>query len=553
MAGVHVSAGVYRKEIDKSQRLNSIQATIGAIVGQSSQGPINKPTLVTSVDEFISIFGEPNPKLGFMHYSAIQFLTEASRLLVTRVVNDTTRDALSAGAYLTVDDVTAITPQIRLDDWDTGPISTGPRGKWSPETTVGFTPQDTNILCAFYAVNPGEWNKRLYIQIKPSTKPNVARPDNANHFWVEIFLDYNSPRQSPVERFLVSRKRNEVDGYSRSMYIEDVINRRSNFIRCVDNPNVAEIEILMNAFEFLDGGSDGTVPTSSDIMRGWELYRDDERIDVNILINGGYALPEVQQKMDDIARSRMDCIAVLDMPSDSQKVIAALDYRKNTLNIDSSYSALYSSDCLVYDQYNDLELFTPPSGLVAAAYARTDKNFELWFAPAGMIRGKLRLRGLREKYNLGQRDALDEAQINTIRFMPGKGYNIWGQETLQTMKSAVSNINVRRLLCYIEKTIAVGCIYSVFEPNDKILRDGLIEICERFLNPIKRGRGLYWFSVVCDETNNLPSTIANGDLMLDVYVDPTIPAKRIHLQAVIVKTGASFKEVQAQLSNPNGN
>jgi hypothetical protein len=553
-SNVHPSAGVYRREIDRSQRLAAIQATIGAIVGHSHKGPIGVPTLVTSADEFISIFGEPNAVQGYMHYSAIQFLAESSRLLVTRVANNTTKDALSAGAVLTVDDVNAITPSLSLDDWDNGSIlSSEPLGKWDPENTFGFDNlTDTNSLFAVWAINPGEWNKQIYVQIKPSTKANVLLPDDPYSFYVEVYLNYTSPRQSPVERFLVTRAQGQLDGYNKSSYIEDVINRRSQYIRVRNNVNVGPIKVLVPAFEFLDGGTNGTPPTDSDIMQSWELYLDSEKIDVNILINGGYSTPAVQQKMDTVARSRMDCIAVLDLPSDVQKTSTAIDYRRNQLNIDSSYSAIYGPDCLVYDPFNDIEIYTPPSGLVAAAYARTDKNFELWFAPAGMIRGRLRLRGIREKYKIGQRDALDEANINTIRFMPGRGYNIWGQETLQTMKSSLSNVNVRRLLCFLEKTIAVGCLYSVFEPNDTFLRSSLVGLCEQFLQPIKRGRGLYWFAAVCDETNNKPETIANGDLMLDVYVDPVIPAKRILLQAIIVKTGASFKEVASQLANPNG-
>jgi Phage tail sheath protein subtilisin-like domain len=544
---VNVSAGVYKKEIDRSQRLNAIQATIGGLVGHSKRGPVGKPTLVTSPDEFISLFGEPSPGQGYFHYCALQFLAESSRLMVTRTINNATQDALTAGAVLTVDDLQAVTPNLSLNVWDTGVISTGPSGKFDPKNTFGFTPQDTNTLLAFYAVDPGEWNSEIYIQVRPLITAGSSTPADPYTFKIEVYLNYQGVRDLPVESFSVSRVEGAVDGFGRSTYIEDVINRKSAYIRAVNNKNVAPVKILQNAFVFLDGGTSGTRPTDSDYVLAWEIYRDPEKMDVNVLINGGLSSVAVQQKMDDVARSRMDCIAVLDMPSDSQSTSAALDYRKNVVNIDSSYSAIYSSDCLVYDPFNDLELYVPPSGLVSAAYARTDSKFELWFAPAGMIRGKLRLRGLRHKYNQGQRDALDEANINTIRFIPGKGYNIWGQETMQTKKSALSNVNVRRLLCYVEKTIAVGALYSVFDPGDVFLRASLVELCERFLNPIKRGRGLYWFSVVCDETNNSPASVASGDIYLDVYVDPTIAAKRIHLQAVIVKTGASFKEAAAQV------
>lgn len=64
-----------------------------------------------------------------------------------------------------------------------------------------------------------------------------------------------------------------------------------------------------------------------------------------------------------------------------------------------------------------------------------------------------------------------------------------------------------------------------------------------------RGRGLYWFEVICDERNNTPEIIANGDVMLDVYIDPVLPAKRIHLNAIVPKTG-QIKFAQ-ELLNPS--
>lgn len=52
--------------------------------------------------------------------------------------------------------------------------------------------------------------------------------------------------------------------------------------------------------------------------------------------------------------------------------------------------------------------------------------------------------------------------------------------------------------------------------------------------------GLYWFDVICDETNNPPAVTANGDLVLTAYFDPVMVAKRIKLTANITKTGATF-------------
>ena len=126
--------------------------------------------------------------------------------------------------------------------------------------------------------------------------------------------------------------------------------------------------------------------------------------------------------------------------------------------------------------------------------------------------------------------------------MPGRGYVIMGQETLQAQASAFSNINVRRLINFIKKSLASACTVENFNPNDRYTQLSLVQICNAFLQPIKAGRGLRTFEVVCDSRNNKKDDIANGDLVLDVYADPVIPAKRIHVTSHIMPTGTYFDE-----------
>ena len=198
---------------------------------------------------------------------------------------------------------------------------------------------------------------------------------------------------------------------------------------------------------------------------------------------------------------------------------------------------MYSPDLYVADKFNDIRLYLPPSGFVAAAYARTDRDFESWFAPAGMVRGALNVAGVYKVYDQGKRDALYSSQVNAIRVIEGAGIKIWGADTLQVMPSALSNMSVRRLMIVIEKTLSNALIYSVFDPNDDLLRTRLKSMCERFLQTIQDARGLYSFGVVCDETNNPAASIANGDLNVDIYVDPVLPAKRVMFTAIINRTG----------------
>jgi phage tail sheath protein FI len=543
MSNSHSSAGVYTTELDLSQRVAAASTSIGAIVGASDRGPVGERILVTSIRQFIETFGIPNPRTGYMHYAALTFLEQSSRLYVTRVISKN-NDALTAGAFLTVDDVSAATPVLRLTNFDDG--SNQPLGKYDPFNTVAFDPLQAgidSILGFFCAANPGVWNNSLYIRIRPSNKRGVTTPDDPTIFWVEVWLDYTSSRQPPNESFLVSRDF-RIDGFGNQMNIEQVINNRSKLIRVKLNPYATPaLNFLTTTNEFISGATGGSAAEEGQVCLGWELYRDPEQLDVNILIQGGYPSTAVQLKMDDICQDRMDCIAVLDVPQSVQSVSSAIDFRRNTLNLDSSRSALYSPHIKILDTYNDREIFIPPSGHAAAAYAHTDEVAETWFAPAGMNRGSLSILDINQTYNQGDRDALTDAQINSIRVIPGRGYKIWGADTMQSMASALSNVNVRRLLNFIEKSVSIAALYSVYEPNDAILRRRLVDLVERFLKPIKSGRGLYNFDVVCDDSNNPPEIIASGDLMLDVYLDPVIPAKRIHLNAIVTKTGANFKEL----------
>lgn len=511
----HSSAGVYVNEIDRSQIANAAPTSIAVIVGESLMGPVGERTLITSKSEFLQAFGLPNARYGFMHYSALAFLQEGTRLYVTRVAPG----AHYAGAKVSYNgSVSALAAVVA--------------GYASPDlVTLG-----ASDLFVVHAANPGDWANGMSV----SVYPNTTRDDGT--FYVDVFTG-NSNR--PVEHHLVHMNYMQ-DGFGVQRNVQEYVNRNSSLIRIVQNydnadfvdaPNSTFINTVSPATA-LKGGTNGTRATASDFINAFTLYEDPEVVDVNMLINAGLTDLSIQLRMEQICRLRMDCIAILDLPVDKQKAQDTVTYRRDTLLIDSSYAAAYGPDVLIKDEYADINLFVPVSGYVAAAYARTDRDYQLWFAPAGMKRGSLDVLGVREVYDQGKRDMLVDHQINPVRVVLGAGIKIWGADTLQTMTSANSNVSVRRLMMFLEKSLGEAALYSVFEPSDPILWSNLWDICDRFLRPIKDAQGLYWYQIICDERNNVPATIAAGDVNLDVYVDPSLPGKRIHLNAIVNKTGA---------------
>lgn len=520
------SAGVYTSEIEVPDRSESFSVSTGVIVAATNKGPINRRTRVTEIGKLRKLFGRIDPSVSFGLNCAEDFLQESNSLLFTRVV----REAKYAGILIRT--VTNFSTAIQL--------STG----MDDPNQVGMGDSDIMLI---HAENPGKWGDDVYVVLYPDSND----PDG-HQFFFEV---YEGQSSVPVERFICTTfyKRNENGA---QLFVEDVINNQSEILRVrfnwnhsafVSNPEPVLINaILGGPLDELSGdrngqlygGHNGVQPTLGDIINAWDLYADHEIVDIDILINAGYTDPAIHHKMNEIAQRRLDCIAVLDIPFDYARTDRAIDYRRNVLNMNSSSSALYTPHIKVRDTNSARSYFIPPSGKVAAVFARTDNVAASWFAPAGTNRGIITsIEDLQHDYDQGDRNALTDNQINYIREMAGYGNVIWNADTLYAFKSPLNDIGVRRLLGILHRIVRFGQLRSVFQPNDSFLQAQIRQDMINMLEPIRTGRGLDWYDVVCDSRNNPPAQVANGDLVCDVYLDPTRYTKRIHLNAIVPKTG----------------
>lgn len=520
------SAGVYTSEIDVPGRSQPFSVSTGVIVAACNRGPVGQRVRVTETGRLKKIFGKKDPKVSFGLHCAEDFLQESNSLYFTRVA----KNAKTAG--LMIRTISNFADTVKLTQGMTDP------------TVVGFNESDIMLV---YAENPGKWGDGLYVVMYP----DVNDPDNEQF----IFEIYEGDSTVPLERFGCTTfyKKSE-DGSQ--LFVEDVINNLSDVVRVKFNWNHYQFTnnpepVLINAIiggpsdpltgdnngQFF-GGDNGLTPTLGDIINSWDLYADHELVDVDILINSGYTDPAVLHKMNEIAQNRLDCIAVLDLPQNLARPDLAINFRREVLNMNSSSSALYAPYIKVRDTDAGRSYFIPPSGKIAGVFARTDRVAKSWFAPAGTNRGIITsVEELGFDYDLGDRNALTENQINFIRNMSGYGNVVWNADTLYALKSPLNDIGVRRLLAILHRIVRFGQLASVFQPNDSFLRSQITTDMNNMLDPIRTERGLDWYEVVCDERNNPDVYVANGDLVCDVYLDPTRYTKRIHLNAIVPKKG----------------
>lgn len=544
MATNHTSAGVYESETDLSTRAEAQSTGVGVIIGEFEKGAINVPFFVPDTGDLTIMTGRPNMrKFGAARYCAEIFLEESKQLWVMRLVNG----AKTAGAWLTVDDNSSPSPTLALTNFDNG--NNIPDGIIEPLSNLGFdpaTPGVGNILLFFCAANPGAWNNSISIQIRPSNPKGVpvGQAHDVYQFWIDVFLNYVGPNSTPDESHLVSRTR-EADGDGRQLFVEEVINYRSKIIKVKNNPLCDMVKITRSVFVTLGGGTDGARVSSNQIAAAYEAFEDIETQPGNIFMNCGQATPAIQREMARICEVRGDSIPLLDIPADREDIISARAYRLNDLNLNTSYGALYAPNVPCYDHYNDRDVMIPMSVFAARSCALVDRVRSIGHAPAGMRYAKIesqrfpvRLDKVRI-YKQGERDALDKIQVNVIRRVKGEGVFINGEETLLLVPSAFRSLSVRRSISAARRAIAAATLVGVFDPNDDYLRLSLKGIAASFLKPLASGpdRRFYSFEVVCDDRNNGPEVVGAGNLKIDLFLDPVIAAKRIHLTAFIQGPG----------------
>lgn len=546
MAFPNTSAGVYDQDNDLSQRGGTVISSIGAMVVESQMGSTEEWTLVTDKQDLKTKFGIKNfAKFGFGMHCAEHFLTE-SRMYIKRAVD--VKTALTAGAYLSVDDNAALEPVLKLVNFDNGDNT--PKGVLgNPINEIGFTvgtPGVENVLMFFCATSPGAWSSSISVRVRPANQQGTAVGEfsNPKHFYVEVFKDYKGNGSVPLESYLCSRSA-ELDGLQQQMFVESRINGNSKFIKVKNNALCPLIDIRTSTFETLDGGADGDRCKDSDIISAWDGIENTDDYAVQILINGGYTSPYIQQHMISVAETRGDAMAIVDLPTEFEEVSKAVNYRRNVLNVSNSYGALYGPFVEITDDVSGRKFMCPPSGLVAAAYAYTDRVKAYYWAPAGINRGQLKVTNLSRKYNLQERNALQQSQINYVRKIPKRGFVIFEQLTLQNFESGFQYVNVRRLVNGVKTLIRKAFLPSVFNPNDSYERQQLKGIVDAEAAKVKRGRGINDWETICDERNNTAEVIANNDMAIDFVIDPEIPASRASLTADIRNFGSSMTFTEA--------
>jgi len=613
--GTYLSPGIYTREVDFSFYVKQISTSSCGMVGVAERGPVNKPVLVTSWEQFINKFGS-YIQVGYLAYAARAFFDNGGSVLfvnrIAHLTDPTNRNTLTAvkaqailkdrrvatamlasgtigsdriawraiqpgvaGNAVSVELVVAgndtplsvevlgqaVTVNLATDGAG-DPVSTADQvvaavtGTPEAAALVTAETQDTGVVqaaAAAYlsggmdaldtlkvrAADEGTWGDRLSVQVEDgSLDPTGAFNLVVRHKGevVEVFKDLSMDETAPN-------------------HVEIAVNERSDYITLEDLGTASGLPAdrpVIGVFD-LSGGDDGVTGLddadySGDPSQHTGFYAFDEIDALNLIMVPGVTTAEVIHAGVTYAENRQDLMLLAETPIHLEP-LEAVDFRKGQGMyshgaFNSSYAALYYPWIEINDPVTGKRKLIPPSGAVAGCYARSDKKAHVWYAPAGIDRGRIfNALSLGYKTSRGERDVLYPEGVNVIAVFPDTGINIWGQKTLQSQPSAVDRINVRRLMMYMEEAISESSRFVVFEPNNPQTWRALGRLINPFLQDIKEKGGLYDYAFQCDEETNTPVVIDRNEMIARVFVKPTKTAEFIELNFILTGTGADFSEI----------
>jgi len=300
------------------------------------------------------------------------------------------------------------------------------------------------------------------------------------------------------------------------------------------------------------------------IRRAINTCADPEIVDYNLMVAPGITNTALTDLMINTCEERGDALAITDLPDIYNPAHEGSSYlqfenRPGTLSTivtsfknrrkNSSYGATYYPWVQIRDSLSDASLWVPPSVVALGTFSNSDRVGELWFAPAGFNRGGLSqgsagltVTGVTERLSSDQRDDLYEVNINPIASFPNEGIVVFGQKTMDATTSALSRINVRRLLIFLKKEISRLSGQVLFDQNVEATWGRFQGLVRPVLESVKVRFGLTDYKLLLDETTTTPDLVDRNVLYAKIFLKPARAIEFIALDFIITRTGAAFED-----------
>ncbi len=572
MANFTTSPGVAISEIDNTFLTGQPVQAGAAIIGPTVKGPVEKPTLVTTYSDFVTIFGDTFISGGnsYSYLTSIAaynyFNYGGTSLLVARVVT-ASADWTPATSTTIPNYLNTASSSFSLETISEGILMNNSGSNMLGASGSLNSGSVANIRWEITNSNTGSGTFNLLVRRGNDTTNNKVILEA----WNNLTLDPNSNRYISQ---VIGDQVLSYDDAENQMTLTGTYPNNSRYIRvkAVTSPTpnyfdangiavsayTASIPVngsgsaggsftgaggtvknIINLYDAIGANTQGLEGDSYNNMI--KLLGNSEAYQFNVLFAPGLLNDtHVAQVTNIISNTiaRGDNMYVMDLGKYGSSLGEAVTQAQTR---DTSYAATYWPWVRIIDPATGKHVWVPASTVIPGVYAFNDKVSAPWFAPAGINRGGLSTVLQAElKLTQGNRDTLYSNNINPIATLPQQGVVVYGQKTLQKAQSALDRVNVRRLMIELKSYIRQIADTVVFEQNTIATRNSFIARVTPFLEGIQQKQGLYAYKVVMDDSNNGPAVIDQNQLVGQIYIQPTRTAEFISLDFILMPTGAEF-------------
>lgn len=263
---------------------------------------------------------------------------------------------------------------------------------------------------------------------------------------------------------------------------------------------------------------------------------------------------QMKSQLSLIAKQKELCFSILNFPSVSSlcKVAESRFTTNGVFNINKVVSGIVlptdangGSFCAFYTplKFSDgyVDTIVPSAGLVSNLFMAKYNGRAAYNIVAGPNYANVQysqLVGPDYNYSQEELNVIEPFGVNCMIYRPTFGTFINANQTAkQTPKTALSSVNVRELVIYLQDEIGKVLQAYQWEFNNPLTRQAIKAKADLICETAKRDGGIQEYLNVMDESNNTPDIIDNEMCVLSTSIEPGRGAGKMVHELTIYRTG----------------
>ena len=404
-------------------------------------------------------------------------------------------------------------------------------------------------LCLLTGADAGDYNGEIEASIISSTEsPDVLgeRPETGA-FQISLSDAYTGVELE--QPWLVSRIEGAKALDGTGLYIEEVINGNSAYIRAINNTEAPETLTPGDASSTqFSGGYNGEDVDKEDYTRALKCFAD-KTISVSIIGNGLCEDTEYQKELIALPANRLDCVSFINSRYEDEKATDP-DVRVNKIinhkkELGTNWtSTMYAPHVYINDVFNSRQVRIGADGVAIPGWLRVIRESGYPYAFAGPSDGLVQ--GVTCKWKIGdmsgQAESLNDASINYIAYDAKVGrYYMQCQNTLQVANSALRNLGTVFNILDIKETFVTYFKEYLQKPITNQLRTQILDQGRNYMRTVLDANRVTNFTFA-DVTTDVD--LSNNTLRYLLVLAPTPYAQKIYLTMNIVNQTYDFSITQ---------